>query len=218
MGYALPNGATVRIQKTVGLTVDFTKISNSDEAIITLESGHGLVSGDVVIITSGWSTLNNIVAKIKESDTTSVTLGNIKTTDTKRFPAGEGKGSLTQIKEFEIIPQITEVSTEGGDQQYTQIQFLEDDKERSLPTIKAAKSQSMTMAHDSSLPVYEILQNYDYSGDIVALSMYVPKAKETRYWAAKVSFDPTPITAINEVETVKIGFTVESPAMVFYKD
>nr|DAO54642.1 MAG TPA: tail tube protein [Caudoviricetes sp.] len=47
--------------------------------------------------------------------------------------------------------------------------------------------------------------------------MYVPKAKENRYWAATVSFDDTPTTAVNEVETVSVVLNLQSPAMTFYK-
>lgn len=217
MGFALPNGARVYVQKTAGLVAPFTAISNAASAVATLESGHGLVAGDIVLISSGWTKLDSAVAKVTESDATTVTLGNIKTTSTDLFPTGEGAGSLTKIVDFERLPQITEVSNDGGEQQYLQIQFLEDDKERSLPTIKSAKTQSFTFAHDSSLAIYEVLQGHNDTSDIVVLYMYVPKAKEYRYWSAKVSFDPTPVTTINEVETVSVSLTVESPAITFYK-
>ena len=218
MAFALPNGSRVYVQKSKDAALEFETISNAKEAVATLKANHGLVVGDEVIITSGWSKINNAVAKVTKVNNTDVTLGNINTSDTKSFPEGEGKGSLTKITAWERLPQVKEVSTEGGEQQFTQIQFLDDDAERQLPTIKSAKSKSFTIAHDSSLPIYSLLEELDLTNEVVAMKMYVPKAKETRYDAVRISFDPTPATTINEIETVKISMTVESPAITFYKD
>lgn len=218
MAFALPNGARVYVQKSKGDTLTFDVITNTKEAIVTLKTNHGLVVGDEVMITSGWAKLDYIVARISRVNGAEVTLGNINTVNVNMFPAGEGAGTVTKITAWERLPQIKEVSTEGGEQQYVQIQFLEDDKEKQLPTIKSAKSKIYTVAHDSSLPVYPVLQELDQSNDAVAMKMYVPKAKETRYDAVRISFDPTPETAINDIEVVKVHTTVESPAITFYKD
>jgi Phage tail protein. len=218
MGFALPNGSSVYVQKSKDTELAFEIISNAKDAVVTLKTDHGLVAGDEVIITSGWSKINNAVAKVVKVNNMDVTLGNINTTDTKSFPEGEGKGTLTKITAWERLPQVKEVATEGGEQQFTQIQFLDDDAERQLPTIKSAKSKSFTIAHDSSLPIYALLEELDRTNDVVAMKMYVPKAKETRYDAVRISFDPTPTSTINEIETVKISMTVESPAITFYKN
>ncbi|TSJ92126.1 phage tail protein [Gilliamella apicola] len=218
MGFALPNGSSVYVQKSKDTELAFEIISNAKDAVVTLKTDHSLVVGDEVIITSGWSKINNAVAKVVKVNNMDVTLGNINTTDTKSFPEGEGKGTLTKITAWERLPQVKEVATEGGEQQFTQIQFLDDDAERQLPTIKSAKSKSFTIAHDSSLPIYALLEELDRTNDVVAMKMYVPKAKETRYDAVRISFDPTPTSTINEIETVKISMTVESPAITFYKN
>ncbi|MCT6866939.1 MULTISPECIES: phage tail protein [Orbaceae] len=218
MGFALPNGSSVYVQKSKDTELAFEIISNAKDAVVTLKTDHGLVAGDEVIITSGWSKINNAVAKVIKVNNMDVTLGNINTNDTKSFPEGEGKGTLTKITAWERLPQVKEVATEGGEQQFTQIQFLDDDAERQLPTIKSAKSKSFTIAHDSSLPIYALLEELDRTNDVVAMKMYVPKAKETRYDAVRISFDPTPTSTINEIETVKISMTVESPAITFYKN
>ena len=157
MGFALPNGSSVYVQKSKDTELAFEIISNAKDAVVTLKTDHGLVAGDEVIITSGWSKINNAVAKVIKVNNMDVTLGNINTNDTKSFPEGEGKGTLTKITAWERLPQVKEVATEGGEQQFTQIQFLDDDAERQLPTIKSAKSKSFTIAHDSSLPIYALL-------------------------------------------------------------
>lgn len=216
MGFALPNGAHVYIASEYEDSIKFTGITNAKSAVITT-SGGVLAVGDIVHITSGWSGIDNVVAKVTEASGNAVTLGNIDTTNTNKYPAGSGAGSVKKVASWTEIPQITEVANAGGDQNTVQIQFLSDDRQRNLNTYKAASSQTYTIAHDSSLPVYGILRQLDESGETVAAYMFVPKAKENRYWSATASFNGIPTTAVNAVETVSAVLQMQSPAMTFYK-
>lgn len=217
MGFALPNGATVFVGSKMAAATPVSAVSNAKGAVFTVSSGTFAVD-DIVLINSGWGLLDNLVAKVTAATATAVTIGVIDTSDTKFFPAGGGAGSLTKVTEWTQIPQITEVGASGGDQQYVQIQFLEDDRQRNLATYKAAKTQTYTFAHDSSLPIYPVLEAGDKSGDVLPQYMYVPKAKETRYWSGIPSFDAQPTTAVNQVETVQAAFAIQSRTMTFYKD
>lgn len=218
MGFALPNGALVHFESQSAAEVKFTAITNAASAVVTLATGHNLKVGDVVKIKSGWSGIDSVIAKISASSETSVTLGNIDTSDARAYVAGAGVGSLAKISDWLELPQITEVAVEGGDQQFVQVQFLSDDRQRNLATYKAAKNQTFTFAHDSSQPIYDLLRKADKAGSTLAVYMYVPKAKETRYWSASVSFNDQPQTAVNTVETVSVALAIQSPAMTFYKD
>ncbi|MFC0225682.1 phage tail protein [Serratia aquatilis] len=217
MGFALPNGATVFVGSKMAAALTTTAVSNAKGAVFTV-SGGTLSANDIVLIKSGWSLLDNLVAKVTTATTTSVTIGALDTSDTHYFPTGSGTGSLIKITEWTQIPQITEVAASGGDQQYVQIQFLEDDRQRNLATFRAAKTQTFTFAHESTLPVYSVLLSGDRSGNTLPFYMYVPKAQETRYWSAILSFDPQPTTAVNAVETVQVSLAVQSRTMTFYKD
>jgi hypothetical protein len=220
MGFQLPNGSTIQVGSEFGDEIKVTAVSNAKGAVFSCEEGHGLVVGDEVLITSGWPLINYLAARISDVgvDDNTVTIGVIDSTDENFFPKGNGIGSLRKITAWTLIPQITELSQSGGDQQYIQIQFLEDDRQRNLATYKAAKTQTITLAHDSSLPIYEVLKKADRRGDTLPLKMYVPKATETRYWSGTPSFDPQPQTAPNTVETVQVSFAVKSMDMAFYKD
>lgn len=217
MGFALPNGATVFVGSELDDAIPVTAVSNADGAVFTVATGHGLAVDDVVLITSGWGLIDNLVARVTAQTATSVTIAVINSTDENFFATGSGIGSLRKVSAWTEIPQITEVAQSGGDQQYVQIQFLSDDRQRNLATYKAAKSQTFTLAHDSSLPVYGVLSAADRSGDTLPLRMYVPKAKEMRYWSGIASFDPQPTTAVNSVETVQAAFAIQSRDMTFYK-
>jgi len=189
MGFQLPNGSTIQVGSEFADEIKVTAVSNAKGAVFSCEEGHGLAVGDEVMISSGWPLINYLPARVS--------------------PVADN---------WTLIPQITELSQSGGDQQYIQIQFLEDDRQRNIATYKAAKTQTITLAHDSSLPIYEVLKKADRRGDTMPLKMYVPKATETRYWSGTPSFDPQPQTAVNAVETVQVSIAVKSMDMAFYKD
>lgn len=217
MGFALPNGATIFVGSKMAAATPVSAVSNAKGAVFTV-SGGTFAADDIVLINSGWGLLDNLVAKVTAATATAVTIDAIDTSDVKFFPAGGGAGVLTKISEWTEIPQITEVAASGGDQQYVQIQFLADDRQRNLATYKAAKTQTFTLAHDATLPIYPVLEAGDRTGDVLALYMYVPKARETRYWSGIASFDPQPATAVNVAETVQASFAIQSRTMTFYKD
>lgn len=217
MGFALPNGAHVYLASSYDSEVTVTAASNATDVVLTLATGHGIVANDIVQINSGWQDLNDLVAKVTDASPTSITLGTIDTSDAERFAAGSGIGSVKKVLTWIEVPQITEVANSGGDQQKIQLQFLSDERQRELNTFKAAMSQTYTIAHDSTLLAYPVLKAADYSQNTLAAYMYVPKAKENRYWSVKVSFNAIPTTAINAVETVSVVFNLQSQAMTFYK-
>ncbi|WP_336286260.1 phage tail tube protein [Cronobacter dublinensis] len=217
MGFALPNGAHVYLASAYGPSVSFKDATNAENVVLTVEDASELKAGDIVHVNCNWSGIDNVIAKIDAINDNAVTLRNINTTNTNKYAAGGGTGSIRKVLEWTELPQIVEVSKSGGDQNTTQIQFLSDDRQRNLNTYKSAVSQTYSIAHDSTLPVYALLRQLDEGEETVAAYMYVPKAKENRYWAATASFDDTPSTAVNEVETVSVVLNLQSPAMTFYK-
>lgn len=219
MAFHLPNGATVFVGSKISEKIPFSAITNAVNAVITVEADT-VNEGDIVLISSGWSHLSNVVAKVTSVESTKATLGGINTSNTKIFIPGSGVGSIQVIDptSWVQIPQITEVSASGGEQNYYQFQFLEDDQQRSLPTFKSARTQSYTIAHDNQQPFYEVLKAADLAGDTLPMYMYVPKAKETRYWSATPSFNGEPNPVVNQIETVTASFAVQSKGTSFYSD
>lgn len=217
MGFALPNGAHVYIAKKYGEADIIVSATNDKETVLTLDGAHTQKAGAIVHVNSGWSGLDELIARVKAVDATTITLEGINTTNIDKFPEGGAVGSIRIVEEWIEISQITDVANAGGEQQNIQIQFLADDTQRNVNTFKNARSQTYTIAHDSSLPFYPVLTSADETQDTLASYMYVPKAKENRYWSSKVSFNETPNTAVNAVETVTAVLNLQSPAMVFYK-
>ncbi|QHJ80237.1 MAG: hypothetical protein [Bacteriophage sp.] len=221
MGYQLPNGSTVQQSKTLSAAAVITAISNGVEPIVTLQAEIAdLAAGDWVLVNSAWVELDNGVFLVKEVSATSVTLAaanGVDTTDTNRFPVGAGAGTMRRVVEWVALPYITDVATSGGDQQTTSFQPLQLDRAITLNTFKNGYTQAFTITHDSADEVRPLLEEADYTQEVVAVKFYNPRAKESRVYGCQVSFAKIPVTQPNQVETCVITYALQSD-MRFYKD
>ncbi|HEK1927597.1 TPA: phage tail protein [Proteus mirabilis] len=214
MAYNIPNGSRVYVASKYGKEVEFTTASNAAEAVLTVAASSGVKAGDIVQVISGWKRMSGVY-RVKAAAETSVTLEGVDTTDTERFPAGGGKGTLKTIQEWEVMPQVMTLSTEGGEQQTKEIQFLEDEQAETIDTYKSGIVQVYTFAHDAQLPIRKLLMKLDDTKQLTAIRFYNKRAGEDRYYSASVSFQRVPNTAINEVENVSARFSLKSDMQIY---
>lgn len=214
--FSLPDGSAVYIGSKMAASIIVSAVSNAKGAEFTVDSATDLAVGDIVLITSGWDLIDNIVAKISAKDTDSVTIEEIDTSDVNFFPAGGGVGSIRKITEWVEIPNIDTVESSGGEQQYATVQFLRDTRQRNIPTFKNAVTQSYNFAHDYTLALYDILKNADLYAETVAFKMDVPKAKEVILWSGTPSFNGIPSTSKNQVRLVTLSVALKSQGMTHY--
>lgn len=142
------------IAKTYGSAVTMSAITNAAEAVATLAAGHGVVVGDYLEVTSGWGLLNGRIVRVKAVATNDVTLEGINTTSTSKYPSGAGTGTIRRITAWDQLSQLKNVSTSGGDQQFTDATSLDDDVEVKIPTIKSSRSMSLEFYDDPTLSWY----------------------------------------------------------------
>lgn len=205
----LPNGSQIFVENTRAAEVEVTAVSNAASPVFTLKNAGGIAKGDYFIVTtSSWGKLVDRVLRVKGIDGTALTAEGIDTTDTNVFPAG-ATASIAKITAWTEIPCIQDVAQDGGEQQFFTYQCLSDDQEQQIPTYKSAVSMTYTFAHEYDNPIYPLLRKADESGDVKALRMYVPKAKEMRMWAGILSFNEIPQTAVNEMETVSLACSLK---------
>lgn len=207
----LPNGSQIFIGVNMGEPISATQISNADNPVFTTENTQSIKKGAYVLIeTSSWGKLVSRVLRVKEvSDNASVTLEGVSTKDTNVFPEGQNTATFREVKSWVEVPCVQDLAQDGGEQQYYTYQCLADDQEQQLPTYKSAVSLTYTFAHEYDNPIYPILREAEESGDVTALRMYVPKAKEMRCWAGVLSFNDIPQTTMNEMETVSISVSLK---------
>jgi hypothetical protein len=208
MGYKLPNGATFEHAATYASPLAFSAITNATSAICTVV-GATLVVGDILLVTSGWTALNNKVVRVSAATATAITLEGIDTTSTTVYPAGSGVGSLKKILTWVQIPQITDVAFSGGDQNYADIVFLEDQQGRQLPTDKAAASMVLTVADDPTLAYVPIVQAADLAQTCQAARLNLPGTDKI-YYGAYTSFSLQPAVSRNNILTRTVSMALQA--------
>lgn len=208
MGYKLPNGATFEHAATYAAALPFSAISNAAEAICTTV-GATLVTGDIVQLTSGWTPLNGKVVRVKTATATAITLEAIDTTSTQIFPAGSGAGTLTKVLTWAQIPQITDVAFSGGEQNYADIVFLEDQQGRQLPTDKSAASMVLTVADDPTLPYVAVVTAADTAKSMQAARLNLP-GTDKLYYGAYTSFSLQPTVSRNNLLTRTVSLALQA--------
>ena len=207
MSARLPDGATVSLATTYASAVTITALSNASEAVATATNTY--VAGDYVLITSGWSNLNNRVVRVKSPTGTTFVLEGIDTTSTANYPTGSGTGTSTKISAWTQIQQIMNFSTSGGEQQFATYSFLEQNFESQIPTIYSAQSMALDIADDPTLAGYIALKAAADARAQRALQILMPDNSRLLY-QGYVSFNETPSVSKGQVMQVKASFALQS--------
>ncbi|WP_274725893.1 phage tail protein [Xenorhabdus bovienii] len=214
MAYNIPNGSRVYIASKYGDEVKFSAASNAEEVVLTVEAAAGISKSDIVHVGSGWKKASGAY-RVKAVTEKSITLEGLDTTDKNTFPAGGGAGSLKKVLSWEVMPQVMTISTEGGEQQTQEVQFLEDEQAETIDTYKNGVVQVYTFAHDAKQSIRKLLMKLDDSKQITAIRFYNKRAAEDRYYTASVSFQRVPNTAMNEVENVTARLSLKSDVQIY---
>jgi hypothetical protein len=207
MAARLPDGSIISLATTYGTAKPVTAITNANPGVATSTS-HGLTNGALVSVTSGWSKLNNRVIRVAGSTTNNFNLDGIDTTSTTMFPTGSGVGSVSEITGFTQITQIMDFQTSGGDQQFTNYSFLEQDFESQIPTTTSAMSITISIADDPSLPGYQALQAASDARAVRAIKLQLPDGSFIMY-QGYVSFNSTPTLSKGQVMQVKATVSLQ---------
>lgn len=208
MGFKLPNGATIEHAATYATALAFSAISNATEAVATVV-GATLATGDFVLVASGWSRLNNRLVRVKTATATAITLEAIDTTDTQAYTVGGGAGTLTKVLTWVQIPQVTDVAFSGGEQNYQDVVFLEDDQGRQIPTDKSAASMVLTIADDPAQAFNAVLLAADTGRKIQAARMNLPGTDKILY-GTFTSFSKQPTVARNSLLTRTVNLALQA--------
>lgn len=208
MAFKLPNGAIMEIAAAFSTAILAAAISNANPAVVSA-AGHDLEDGDVLVVTSGWTRLNDKVARVTDSKADSFALESIDTTKTTVYTAGAGTGSVRSVSSWAQIAQITEVATSGGDQQFTTFGFLEDDDDRQLPTTKSPISMTITVADDPLLAYVPVCETADEDKEARVVRLTLPNGSVI-YYNAYVSITSTPTLSRNNIMTRVITLSLAS--------
>lgn len=161
MAARLPNGSVFDFAATYDAEVVVSAITNANPAVATA-TGHTAVVGDIVILTSGWVRATGRAFRVSAVDAgTTITLEGLDTTDTTIFPIGSSAGSIKSVATWVTLSQITEAASSGGDQQFVTYGYLEEGRDRQLPTVKNPSVLTLTLADDPTLAYVPVVEKAD---------------------------------------------------------
>lgn len=207
MAAVLPDGATVFIASAYSAEKAVTAITNAKSPVVTA-TAHGFSNGDFVEVTSGWGALNGRIMKISGVNTDTFKLEGIDTSNTDKFPAGAGLGSVRKVNAWTQITQILSFETSGGDQQFVTYSFLEEDFERQLPSITSAQSINIGIADDPTLPGYKATKEASDVRANTGLRLNLRSGSVIVYNSV-VSLNETPTLTKGQVMQVQATFALQ---------
>ncbi|HET7592922.1 MAG TPA: phage tail protein [Rhodanobacteraceae bacterium] len=208
---SFPNGTTFSVSTAFSAAVPFTAVTNAAPPVCSAAAPP--TDGTVGLITSGWAALNERVAKTTGMvASTSFELEGIDTTDTTKYPAGQGAGDFTPVSTWVQLSQVTNVQKSGGTQQFYKWQYAEDPSstQKQRPTFKDAKTLTLTLDYDPALAWYDALSKADAAQSIVILKAVLPSG-DTLYYAVYPSFDADPSMDLNKNMENTATFSLVSP-------
>ncbi|MFT0533927.1 phage tail protein [Castellaniella hirudinis] len=145
--FNFPNGSILELATAFSSAKTISAITNAKPAVAT-SAAHGLLDGDIGIITTKWPRLNNRGVRVANTDANTFELENINTTKTQMFPAGRGVGAIEIPTDWEVIDKILEVTTNGGDDKFWTGGFLEDYEDTQIPVGRNPQSMELTLGDD----------------------------------------------------------------------
>ncbi len=214
MGSQFVNGTTYAFSTTRGTAVPVTAISNAAPPVATVATPP--TNGDVVIIKSGWTELNETVSRVAGATGTTFQLEGRNTTDLLDYPAGEGAGTYEVADDFVGLSQVRNVEMSGGEQNNFTYQYVEDksSRQRSKPTFKNAMELAITLDYDRTLPWYDALIEADRTRTPVVLRETLP-SRETVLYYGTIAFNKVPTKTVNENMTVVATFYLETDPITY---
>lgn len=214
MSVKLPNGTLFYGASGYGASIPTTVATNAMPCVVTA-TAHGFANGDVIEVTSGWSRINNRVIRVANITTDTFELETIDTSNTVDYAIGSGIGAVRKITGWTQIQQVLSTTSSGGDQQFANFQFLEDDHETRIPTIKAAAGLDFSIADDPTLGGYQLLSAANDDRAPRALKAVLSNSS-ILYYNAYLSLDKTPSMTANQIMACKATTSFLNPNPVRY--
>ncbi|CAG9184281.1 phage tail protein [Cupriavidus respiraculi] len=203
----LPNGATFSIATAMAAATTMTALTNAAPPVATA-AAHTLVDNDIVEIASGWSGLDGRVARIEDVASGTFALEGYDATNTSKYPAGTGVGSVRKVSGWQQIQGIMQSASQGGEQQFYTYSFLEDTgDEKQIPTTRSARSIVLTIADDDTQPHYALLAAADEDREPRVIQFLLPNGSLI-YFRAYVSMAKMPSTTKNEAMTIAVTLSL----------
>lgn len=203
---ALPNGATVQIATALDTPIAFTAITNATPPVLT-STGHGLLEGDIVVVSSGWCELDQQAYKVGVVTADTFTLVGANTTNTTKYPAGGGAGTVATVEGWSDLPCITSSALSGGEPQYVDVECLQEDNAKRLFSGMSPIDWQISIADDDTNASIDILEELTDTQATSVMRVILRSLAEKLY-AGSFAISPDATLTRSEVMTRTVGVAV----------
>lgn len=209
MASLFPNGSVFAMAQTYGTAIPVVSVSNANPAVATV-SGTPPAENDIMVVRTGWGAVNDSVVKAGAVTADTVVLLGVDSTNEQRFPPDGSAGTIIVASNWVSLNQITDVATSGGEQQFYQWQYLEEDAQRQRPTFKNARSMTITADYDPLLPWHQPLLDADWTREQFVFRLSLPNGDQI-FYNMYPSYDGEPSLTINENMQVTLTLAYANP-------
>lgn len=182
-------GTQFAIGSTYGATKTMSAVTNANPAVATLEAAHGVIVGDFIELTSGWDLANGRIFRISAVATNDVTLEGFNTSDTSKFPAGTGVGTIREVTAWTTLSQITpDFSVQGGEQNFADTTFVSNLIKTQIPTDRNPITCTLPVFFDPTLAWFSTVRTAAEASSAYAFRMIFPNSSRMvvgAYWSLR---------------------------------
>ena len=201
--FPLPNGSVLEIAASLGNAVAFTALTNAAPPVATA-AGHSIKNGDVLVVNSGWSLINDRAVRAASVAADKFSMGGLNTTNTDKYTAGAGVGSVIPVSNWAQISKVTAFTSSGGEQQYLTVGYLEDDDDRQFPTNRNPITLAITVEDQPTAAYVGLVEGYGDTKSLTVLRLKLPNGDQILY-PGYVSISSTPTMERNSLMTRTIN-------------
>lgn len=209
------NGAKYAFSTTLAEAIAITLISNA--ATAKASAATLPVDGDIVVLNSNWTDLNELATYAANPGAGKFDLSGVDTTDETLFPEDESTPASYQVaSDFVNLSQIREITQSGGDSNSFTWGYIDDrsPRQRSKPTDQNPLVLNFTMDYDPNLPWYAALEEVSKKRQLVVMRERLVSGDVLLY-TGYLSFNKSPSRTRNENMTVTATMSINSEILRF---
>ncbi|MFJ5188455.1 phage tail protein [Pseudomonas fulva] len=202
----LPNGSVLEIASVLAAAVAFTALTNAAPPVATA-AGHNIKNGDVLVVSSGWSLINDRAVRAASVAADKFSMAGLNTSNAEKYTAGAGAGSVIPVTNWAQISKVTAFNSSGGEQQYLTVGYLEDDDDRQFPTNRNPITLSITVEDQPAAAYVGLVEAYGDSKELTVVRLKLPNGDQILY-PGYVSITTTPTMERNNLMTRTISIAL----------
>lgn len=206
MSYFFPEGSSQQFSNTFAAAKTITAVTNANPAVAT-STAHGYITGDEILLTSGWEDATDTVFKVETVDANSFRILGLDSSNANFYPAGGGVGTAQKVSAWAAIPQVLTISASGGDARFTDVAPLAKRNAIRIPTGFNATTITLSLAHDAGNANYKTMLGISRNLSKVAFKQVISGGAVT-YGYGYFNVSEMPQLNNNQVNTVQAAMTV----------